>query len=80
METQKEYFLEILPNGYIQVLIQEIYYRADGSELTRDNWRTILTPNDEAYARELLTDYYFSICKAVWTDEVKETFVISLSE
>ena len=66
METKKEYFLEILPNNHIQVLIQTIYYRPDGSELTRDNWRTILEYLDNKSANEILDERSLAIVNAVW--------------
>lgn len=66
METKKEYFLEILPNDSVQVLIQTIYYRPDGSELVRDNWRTVLAPSDIEYAQEILDERALSIVKATW--------------
>ena len=66
METKKEYFLEILPNDSVQVLIQTVYYRPDGSELVRDNWRTFLAPSDIEYAQEILDDRALSIVKATW--------------
>lgn len=66
METKQEYFLEILPNDCIQVLIQTVYYKPGGSELTRENWRTYLSPDDVDYAREILDDRSFSIATTVW--------------
>lgn len=66
METKQEYFLEILPNNCVQVLIQTVYYKPDGSELTRENWRTCLSPDDVEYAREILDDRSFSVVSFTW--------------
>ena len=67
METKKEYILEILADNQIQVLIQTIYFKPDGSELVRENWRTCLKPNDLELAREILDDRAFAIAQAVWS-------------
>ena len=80
MNTKKAYQLEILENGIIQLLVQTVYFKEDGSELTRENWRTTLMPTDIEYAKELLDEYYLNIVKAVWTDEVVEAYVLKLAE
>lgn len=80
MKTDKKYILEILEDGIIQVLIQTVYYKDDGSELTRENWRCVLTPNDLERAEELLPEYYLNIVKSVWTKEVVETYQLKLLE
>lgn len=80
MKTEKKYILEILENGMIQLLIQTVYYKEDGSELTRENWRCVLTPNDLERAEELLPKYYLDIVKQVWTEEVVEIYNIRMAE
>ena len=80
MTTDKKYILEILENGVIQVLIQTVYYKEDGSELTRENWRCVLTPNDLERAEELLPEYYLNIVKSVWTEEVVEAYKVKMAE
>lgn len=70
MKTKKIYRLEILEQGVIQLLISTIYFKEDGSELTRENWRTVLMPNELERAKELLDEYHLDIVKAVWTKEV----------
>lgn len=80
MTTDKKYILEILEDGIIQVLIQTVYYKEDGSELTRENWRCVLTPNDLERAEELLPEYYLNIVKQVWTEEVVTTYQLKLLE
>ncbi len=66
METKQEIILEILPDNLVQVLIQEVYYRADGSELARDNWRTTLSAEQYDYAKEILDERSLAIVEAVW--------------
>ena len=80
MKTEKKYILEILEDGVIQVLIQTVYYKEDGSELTRENWRCVLTPNDLERAEELLPKYYLDIVKKVWTKEVIEAYKVKMAE
>ena len=80
MTTDKKYILEILEDGIIQVLIQTVYYKEDGSELTRENWRCVLTPNDLERAEELLPEYYLNIVKLVWTEEVVEAYKVKMAE
>ncbi len=80
MTTDKKYILEILEDGVIQLLIQTVYYKEDGSELTRENWRCVLTPNDLERAEELLPEYYLNIVKSVWTEEVVEAYQLRLLE
>lgn len=80
MNTKKVYQLEILENGIIQLLVQTVYFKQDGSELTRENWRTTLMPTDIEYATELLDEYHLNIVKAVWTDEVVEAYVLKMAE
>ena len=67
METKKEYILEILPDNQVQVLIQTIYFKPDGTELVRENWRTCLKANDLETAREVLDDRAFAIVEATWS-------------
>lgn len=80
MTTDKKYILEILEDGMIQLLIQTVYYKEDGSELTRENWRCVLTPNDLERAEELLPEYYLNIVKSVWTEEVVKAYQLRLLE
>ena len=80
MKTEKKYILEILEHGMIQLLIQTVYYKKDGSELTRENWRTVLTPLDLEYAEELLPEYYLDIVKQAWTKEVVELYQLKQKE
>lgn len=80
MKTEKKYILEILEDGVIQLLIQTIYYKEDGIELTRENWRCVLIPNDLERAEELLPEYYLNIVKQVWTKEVVEAYKVKMAE
>ena len=80
MNTKKVYQLEILEHGIIQLLIQTVYFKEDGSELTRENWRTTLMPTDIEYAKELLDEYHLNIVKAVWTEEVVEAYALKMAE
>ena len=75
MNTKKVYRLEILENGSIQLLIQTVYYKDNGVELTRENWRTVLNPGDYERVDELLDDYHANIVRAAWTDEVVAMYV-----
>lgn len=74
MNTRKETRLEILSNGIVQVLIQTVYLKEDGSELTRENWRTTLLPGEFTKASEVLDTYHMEIIEKVWTDEVIASF------
>lgn len=80
METKKVYQLEILEGGVIQLLVQTVYFKQDGSELTRENWRTVLMPNDIEYAKELLDEYHLNIVRSVWTEEVVEAYELKMAE
>ena len=80
MNTKKVYQLEILEHGVIQLLIQTVYFKEDGSELTRENWRTVLMPNDFERAKELLDEYHLNIVRAVWTEEVIEAYALKMYE
>lgn len=80
MKTKKYYTLEILEQGIIQLLIQTAYIKEDGSELTRENWRTTLIPTDIEYAKELLDEYHLNIVKAVWTEEIVEAYALKMTE
>lgn len=77
--SKNEYTLEILENGMIQLLIQTVYIKDDGKELTRENWRTTLVPGDFAYAEELLDEYYMNIVRAVWTNKVIEAYALQMA-
>lgn len=75
MDKKKECSLEILEDGIIQLLIQTIYFKEDGSELTRDNWRTTLMPGEFNKVEELqLSSYHINIIKAAWTNEKVEMY------
>ncbi len=74
MNTEKVYRLEILENGIIQLLIQTVYFKSSGEELTRENWRTTLLPGDFERAKKLLDDYHYNIINSVWTSEVVTTY------
>nr|DAF52790.1 MAG TPA: hypothetical protein [Siphoviridae sp. ctqSm5] len=80
MNTKKVYQLEVLEHGIIQLLIQTVYFKEDGSELTRENWRTTLMPTDIEYAEELLDEYHLNIVKAVWTEEIVEAYALKMTE
>lgn len=75
LNTKKEYSIEILENGIIQLLVQTIYLRDDETEIVRDNWRTILEPGQYDKVEELgLEEYHLNIIKAAWTNEVIELY------
>lgn len=74
MSTEKEYIIEILNNGIIQLLIQTVYFDEDGEELTRKNWRTTLQPGEFKLAKELLPSDKMAIIEATWSDEVVDTY------
>lgn len=74
MSTEKEYIIEILNNGIIQLLIQTVYFDEDGEELTRKNWRTTLQPGEFKLAKELLPSDKMAIVEATWSDEVVDTY------
>lgn len=80
MNTKKVYQLEILEGGIIQLLIQTVYFKENGVELTRENWRTTLMPGDFDRAKELLDDYHLNIVRSVWTNEVVNTYARSTNE
>lgn len=80
MNTKKAYQLEILEDGAIQLLIQTIYFKEDGAELTRENWRTVLIPGNFERAEELLDDYYMNIVRAVWTNDIVENYALKMAE
>lgn len=80
MNTKKVYKLEILENGIIQLLVQTVYFKANGEELTRENWRTTLLPGDFDRAKELLDDYHYNIINSVWTSEVVTAYARLKSE
>lgn len=80
MNTKKAYQLEILEDGAIQLLIQTIYFKEDGAELTRENWRTVLIPGNFERAEELLDEYHMNIVRAVWTDEIVENYALKMAE
>lgn len=73
MNTEKEYIIEILNNGIIQLLIQTVYFDEEGEELTRKNWRTTLQPGEFELAEELLPIEKMAIVEATWSDEVVDT-------
>ena len=79
MNTEKVYRLEILENGIIQLLVQTVYFKSSGEELTRENWRTTLLPGDFDRAKGLLDDYHLNIVRSVWTNEVIKTYTRSMS-
>lgn len=80
LTEKKIYTLEILEYGIIQLLIQTAYIKEDGTELTRENWRTTLMPNDIEYAKELLDEYHLNIVRSVWTEEVIEAYELKMAE
>lgn len=80
MNTKKVYKLEILENGIIQLLVQTVYFKSSGEELTRENWRTTLLPGDFERAKELLDDYHYNIINSVWTSEVVTAYARLKSE
>lgn len=80
MNTKKVYKIEILENGIIQLLVQTVYFKTNGEELTRENWRTTLLPGDFDRAKELLDDYHYNIINSVWTSEVVTAYARLKSE
>ena len=80
MKTEKVYIPTILEYGIIELLIQTVYYKEDGTELTRENWRCVLKPLDLERAEELLPKYYLDIVKQVWTKEVVEAYKVKMAE
>lgn len=80
LTDKKIYTLEILEHGIIQLLIQTVYIKEDGQELTRENWRTVLMPGDFECAEKLLDEYHMNIVRAVWTDEIVENYALKMAE
>ena len=69
MKTKQEITLEILPNLSIQVLIQTIYYKANGQELTREKWRGAYQKGDMASIQEVISDSkLLNIIQVAWAE------------
>lgn len=65
METKEEVTLTILHDKRVEALVTTIYM-LDNEELTRKNFRFVLSVGEYDKAREYLDDYYISILEAVW--------------
>lgn len=81
MNIVEQIYLDIAPDGIIQVLKQEVLVKDDGTEMVLQNWRTTLAPGEFEKVDELqLDDYHLNIIQAVWTNEVIELYQLKLKK
>ena len=74
METTKKVELTTKENGIVEVLFITCYYDEDGYFLTEKRHRDTLTPLEMERAETILDEYNLNILKAIWTDEVIESY------
>ena len=73
MNIITEVYLEIKPDGIVQILKEEKLLKDDGTEIVLDYWRRAVVPGnyDELLKLEL-SEYHLNIINAAWTREVVE--------
>ena len=75
MNIITEVYLEIKPDGIVQILKEEKLLKDDGTEIVLDYWRRAVVPGnyDELLKLEL-SEYHLNIINAAWTREVVEAY------
>ncbi|MTP79656.1 hypothetical protein GMB70_13450 [Turicibacter sanguinis] len=75
MNIITEVYLEIKPDGIVQILKEEKLLKNDGTEIVLDYWRRAVAPGNYDELLELeLSEYHLNITNAVWTREVVEAY------
>lgn len=81
MNIITEVYLEIKPDGIVQILKEEKLLKDDGTEIVLDYWRRAVVPGnyDELLKLEL-SEYHLNIINAAWTREVVEAYQLKQKE
>lgn len=75
MNIITEVYLEIKPDGIVQILKEEKLLKDDGTEIVLDYWRRAVVPgNDDELLELKLAEYHLNIINAAWTREVVEAY------
>ena len=80
MKIEEQIELTNKKNGVVEVHKITTYYKEDGSILTTEHHRDTLAPNELERAEKMLDEYNLNILKAIWTDEIIESYVTMVEE
>lgn len=81
MNIITEVYLEIKPDGIVQILKEEKLLKDDGTEIVLDYWRRAVVPGNYDELLELkLAEYHLNIINAAWTGEVIELYQLKQKE
>ncbi|MCU7195559.1 hypothetical protein GMB70_15325 [Turicibacter sanguinis] len=81
MNIITEVYLEIKPDGIVQILKEEKLLKDDGTEIVLDYWRRAVAPGNYDELLELkLAEYHLNIINAAWTGEVIELYQLKHKE